>query len=125
MLSEERLLIKNQYSHKNAKISQTLFTALALTSVVLFAIWWFNPAHFPNNFSLYPSVWDALLFLAVSYVIWHPIIMEVLSWAISSHIKDIREQKPVDGLKVAFITTIVPASESLELLHKCLPAMVK
>ncbi len=49
--------------------------------------------------------------------------MEILAWSISSHIKDIRHEKPLHRVKVAFITTIVPSKESLSLLTKCLPAM--
>ncbi len=124
-------MVKNEYRHekmypsnRNIRYTQYFFSSLALACVGFFAVWWFNPAHLPNNFATIPTFWDVLFFMLVSYVIWHPIIMEVLTWVISSHIKDIREQKPVQGLKVAFITTIVPGMESLELLHKCLPAMV-
>ena len=105
------------------KYIQAIYSAIALTSVALFALWWFDPLHVPDNFTGPAKIIDIILFILVSYVIWHPIIMDVLTWAVSSHIKDIRNQKPVPGLKVAFITTIVPANESLDLLHKCLPAM--
>jgi cellulose synthase/poly-beta-1,6-N-acetylglucosamine synthase-like glycosyltransferase len=104
---------------------QTIYTILSLFAVGLFAIWWFNPQHIPQNFTGPFRILDIILFLSVSYVIWHPIIMDILTWTISSHVKDTRQQKPQQGLKVAFITTIVPASESVDLLHKCLPAMVK
>ncbi len=111
------MIIKN-------KVRQVVYSAISLFSVAFFAAWWFTPQHIPKNFIGMGSILDILLFIGVSYVIWHPILMEVLMWAISSHIKDIRQQNPAPGLKVAFITTIVPANESLELLHKCLPAMV-
>ena len=51
--------------------------------------------------------------------------MAVLSWSVVSNIKQVTAPKPKKGLKVAFVTTFVPASESVDLLHKCLPAMVK
>lgn len=104
-------------------LNDRLIPALATTLVMLFAFWWFQPSHIPHNFSGIGRLFDYFLFLSVSYVIWHPIIMEVLTWAISSHIKPLQIQKPLPGLKVAFVTTIVPANESLNLLHKCLPAM--
>lgn len=107
------------------KYIQTVYTAFAIIFVAAFALWWFHPSHIPSNFIGGFRIFDLLLFLLVSYVIWHPIIMDVLTWAIASHIKDLRRQKAPRGKKVAFITTIVPASESLDLLHKCLPAMVK
>lgn len=101
------------------------FSAAALLAVTVFAFWWFNPSHLPDNFSGWTGLLDIVLFLSVSFVIWHQIIMEVLTWCIASNIKDIPRQKPVPGLKVAFITTIVPKNEPVELLHQTLPAMVK
>lgn len=115
---------KLPYNHTAFQISHTLYIIFALISVGLFAFWWFQPMHIPENFTGDSRFFDVLLFLFVSYIIWHPIMMDVLTWAISSHIKAIRKQKPINGMSVAFITTIVPSSESLDLLHKCLPAMV-
>lgn len=113
----------NHYTR--SKISQIFFSVFAVMIVALFAIWWFEPSHIPSNFGSAPKIVDIIIFFLVSYVIWHPIVMEVLTWCIASRIKPYRQQKPVPGLRVAFITTIVPASESLSLLDKCLPAMVK
>lgn len=107
------------------KSSQVIFSILAIASIALFAIWWFNFDHLPQNFTGYLHFIDILLFFLVSYVIWQPITMQVLAWAISSHIKGNKKLKPLPGLKVAFITTLVPSSEPLSLLHQCLPAMVK
>lgn len=111
-------------NRQSGKLSHTMFSALALVVVGAFAFWWFNVVHIADNFSGTAKIIDWLLFITVSYVIWHPIVMEVIGWGISSNIKDIREQKPLSGLRVAFITTIVPKNEPIELLHKCLPAMV-
>ncbi|HVT01655.1 MAG TPA: glycosyltransferase family 2 protein [Patescibacteria group bacterium] len=107
------------------KYSTFFYTLLSLIFVFGFAVWWFQPAHIPFNFFGEFRIIDILLFLTVSYIIWQPITMEILTWAISSNIKDIRHQKPMKGSRVAFITTIVPSSEPLDLLHKCLPAMTK
>ena len=107
------------------KFTQRIYTSLSILVVILFATWWFQPSHIPSNFLGTEKIFDFILFILVSFVIWHPIIMDILTWIIASHIKDIRRQKPVNGSKVAFITTIVPGSESIDLLHKCLPAMVK
>src|SRR5438552_3847365 len=122
LFSRARSRYKNTYLRN--KTSQTLITAGALLSVFSFALWWFQPSHVAHNFGQHVTTTDILLFGLVSYVIWHAIIMEVLSWSIASHIKDIRSHKPLPGQKVAFITTIVPSNESVDLLHKCLPAMV-
>jgi cellulose synthase/poly-beta-1,6-N-acetylglucosamine synthase-like glycosyltransferase len=51
--------------------------------------------------------------------------MKLGLWAIVSHIKGTSSATPLPGLKVALITTFVPGSESVELLHKTLPAMRK
>ncbi|MCX6727900.1 MAG: glycosyltransferase [Candidatus Saccharibacteria bacterium] len=110
------------------KRSKNLFSILVFLSLMLigvFAIWWFNPSHIPANFSGYFHLFDLLLFICISYVIWHPIVMQVFSWAITSNIKERAYIKPQKGYKVAFITNFVPASESIELLHKTLPAMVR
>ncbi len=111
--------------NKYGKRLHTAFSAVALILVSIFAVWWFNPSHIPNNFDDWFNVFDILLFLFVSYVIWHPIIMAIFSWSVLSNIKEHSASKPEKGLKVAFITTFVPASESVELLHKCLPALVR
>ena len=96
----------------------------SLVLVAFFAVWWFQLEHIPNNFTGYFRLLDIGLFLLVSYVIWHPIIMAMFSWSVLSNIKPHKKLKPDAGHKVAFITTYVPASESPELLHRILPAMV-
>lgn len=106
------------------KNTQIFYTSLSLLILTSFAIWWFQPNHIPYNFLGFGRIFDILLFLSVTFIIWHPLLMDILAWMISSHIKDVKQQKPAAGAKVAFITTIVPSSEPLALLHKCLPAMV-
>jgi cellulose synthase (UDP-forming) len=110
---------------RQEKIMHNLFGGIALLLVFAFAVWWFNPSHVPNNFSGFFRLFDFILFGIVSYVVWHPIVMSVLSWSVVSNIRELSAPKAVRGKRVAFITTFVPASESIELLHKCLPAMVK
>lgn len=106
------------------RVIHACLAGIGLASIAIFAMWWFNPHHLPNNFHGIMRIADVLLFMIVSYAIWHPIMMRVLSWAIASHIKQPSNKKPSKKYKVAFITTFVPSSESTELLHKCLPAMV-
>lgn len=97
---------------------------VSLVLVYFFATYWFYPTHVPNNFSGIPHIFDFLLFALVSYVVWQPIMMAMLLWAISSHIKQHWTPKAPKGLKVAFITTFVPSSESIDLLRKNLPAIL-
>jgi cellulose synthase (UDP-forming) len=102
----------------------TAIAGLALVGLFVFAAWWFNPLHIPNNFAGIGRVADLGLFIIVSYVIWHPLLMTVFSWAVTSNIKKVTKQRPQEGLRVAFITNFVPGSESIDLLKTTLPAMV-
>jgi cellulose synthase/poly-beta-1,6-N-acetylglucosamine synthase-like glycosyltransferase len=76
-----------------------------------------------HNFHGVYHVFDFVLFLIVSYVVWHQIFMELLTWSIARRIHAYEAQEPQPGLKVAFITTYVPGAETPELLHNILPAM--
>ena len=101
-----------------SKTLHTILSALALIILAAFAVYWFDPAHVPNNFTGAARVFDVLLFLLVSYIVWHPLVMSVFSWSVVSHIKPEKHQKmfhtkPRRGYKVAFVTTFVPASESI------------
>lgn len=106
------------------KFFHTSFSFTAFLVVVWFGFWWFGSGHLPNNFQGWSHFFDIALFIMVSYIIWHPIVMEVLSWLVASHVKKPKRQLPQNGLRVAFITNFVPSSESIDLLIKTLPAMV-
>src|SRR6185369_1281527 len=108
-----------------SKFFHNLELTFAITAVAFFAAWWFNPANIAHNFTGFSRMFDFVLFFLVSYIIMHPILMDILIWSLSSHIVEHTNKTPQEGLKVAFITTIVPASEAIHLLHKCLPAMIK
>ncbi len=110
--------------NKSQKTLHSVFTGISLSLIFLFAIWWLRPEHIANNFDNGFRIFDVLLFLGVTYIIWHPIIMQILTWSIAAHIKNRPQIKPKPGYKVAFVTTFVPGSESISLLHKTLPAMV-
>lgn len=97
--------------------------AVAVTFLMLFAGVWFNLANVPNNFHGGWHVMDFVLFLVVSYVVWHQIMMDTMLWLIARTMKHAKYQQPAEGLRVAFITTFVPGSEPLELLENILPAM--
>ena len=103
----------------------TVQTGITLFILAAFGVWWLMPSHIPNNFVGGLHVLDVLFYLTITYIIWHPLLMETLTWSIASHIKKTPKRTPQKGLRVAFITTFVPGSESITLLHKTLPAMLK
>lgn len=111
-------------NYRRYKRTEVLLTVLASILILCFGVWWFNPANIADNFTGKAQILDLVIFGLLSYVIWHPIVMEMLIWAISSHIKGTRRQKPISGLKVAFITTFVPKNEPIAMLETTLPTMV-
>jgi cellulose synthase/poly-beta-1,6-N-acetylglucosamine synthase-like glycosyltransferase len=109
------------------KILYACMMTVALTATCIFGYLWFLEGGVADNFSGNYDFVDVLIFILVSYVIWHPIFMKMVTYTISSHIEQTPEESPMPepGMKVAFVTTFVPASESIDLLHCTLPAMVK
>lgn len=110
---------------KAARFFYITFVLIALLCIFAFGLLWFQFNNIPHNFGGWLHIIDVILFLLLTYVLWHPIVMRVFSWAVAYNIKDTRQQTPQDDLKVAFITTFVPGTESKSLLHKTLPAIVK
>lgn len=112
--------------NKSERLLHAFVSVAALLLVGIFGIFWFYPTHIPNNFDGWAHVFDFLLFAIGTFVVWHPVVMEVLSWAITARIKKPAvHPTPESGKRVAFITTFVPGSEGISLLRTTLPAMVK
>jgi cellulose synthase (UDP-forming) len=109
---------------KRDRLVLRVLTAVGLILTALFGAWWFEPGHIASNFSGPNHVFDVILFITLSYVIWHQIGMEVLNWSIVRKMHVSKSPTPQDGLKVAFITTYVPGAETPELLDNILPALV-
>ena len=104
--------------------SFALLLAFAGGSLVAFLGWWFQPDHVAENFAGGWHAVDLVLFVALTLVFGHRIFMDVFTWVVSWGMRP--EQvppAPERGLRVAFITTFVPASEPLDLLRQTLPAM--
>ena len=90
-----------------------------------FAIFWFNPARLPRDFGPGADVGDLALFAALTLVIWHRQVMDIIGWVICRRMDPHREPpRPAPGLRVAFITTFVPGSESLDMLRRTLASMM-
>ncbi len=90
-----------------------------------FAVWWFGSQHIPHNFIGVNHIFDFLLFVLLSYVLWSQIIQEVFNWYIASFMKKALYRSPEKGLSVAFLTAFVPHKESYEVLERNLKAMAK
>jgi cellulose synthase/poly-beta-1,6-N-acetylglucosamine synthase-like glycosyltransferase len=103
-----------------------VFYPLAVVGIALtlvFAFVWFLPQNVPHNFGGYWHAFDFLLFLLLTYVVWHQICNEILLWMITEKMRQPWHMIPKPGYKVAFITTFVPGSEPLELLERIIPAL--
>ncbi len=109
--------------HNRIKLRLLILAGLALT--IVFGQWWFRPEHVASNFHGAFHIFDYALFAVLSYIIWHQISMEVLTWSIVRKMHKTVHPKPASNLKVAFITTYVPGAETPELLHNILPALVQ
>ena len=90
-----------------------------------FGFWWFEPSHISHNFSGDWHLFDFILFFALSYVVWHSIVMELFSWYMVASMRRPDAPPPVQkGLRVAYVTAFVPGAEPYEVLEKTLSAMV-
>lgn len=90
----------------------------------IFAYWWINPVHIPNNFNGNKHILDIAIFAVLTFVVWYHIIQELFFWFVGFFMKKPVEVTPQPGMKVAFLTAFVPGSEPIELLEKSLKAMV-
>ena len=110
---------------RTQRAQYALLLLLAVGALVAFLGWWFEPSHVPSNFSGRRHLADLVLFGLLTLVFGHRIFMDVFSWIVVWGMRqDAPPGEPEPGLRVAFITTFVPSSEPIELLHETLPAML-
>jgi hypothetical protein len=99
---------------------------VGLLLVARFAVFWFNPARLPRAFGRSLDPGDFILFAGLTLVIWHRQAMEILAWLICRRVGRHQEPPvPQRDLRVAFITTFVPGSESLDLLARTLANLLR
>ena len=99
--------------------------AIGLVMTVAFGRYWFEVARLPHDFSRGIDVADIALFAALTFVVWHRLVLDVSAWIICLRVGSHRAAPlPQPGLHVALVTTFVPASESLEMLRRTLTSMV-
>jgi len=107
------------------RLAYWLLITIGLVLAVRFAAFWFSPGRLPRDFGSGINAADVALFAGLTFVVWHRQAMEILGWLICSRIEAHREPPgPEPGLRVAFLTTFVPASESMEMLRITLLAML-
>jgi cellulose synthase (UDP-forming) len=98
---------------------------IGLALAARFAVFWFSPARLPRDFGRGLDAWDVILFAGLTFVVWHRQTMDILSWLICRRVEPYRQApRPEPGMRVAFITTFVPASESLGMLRQNLASIL-
>jgi cellulose synthase/poly-beta-1,6-N-acetylglucosamine synthase-like glycosyltransferase len=98
-----------------------LLLLAGLFLVVRFGFFWFSLSRLPRDFGRRLDVGDFVLFAALTGVVWHRQLVDMCSWLICTRVEAYRPAPPpAAGLRVAFITTFVPGSESIEMLRRTL-----
>ncbi|MBI2601394.1 glycosyltransferase [Candidatus Daviesbacteria bacterium] len=110
---------------KEDKITYLFMVVSGMIITSIFGIWWFLPSHIPNNFSGFSHIFDIIIFTLLSYIVWHQLIMEMVTWYLSFTMKIPKPLVPQAGLRVAFLTAFVPGKESYEMLAQTLKAMTE
>lgn len=120
---QETRLTKYPVMVKVEKYTYLFLLSIGVALMTIFASWWFQPSHIPVNFSGFGHVFDFVLFLTLSYIVWYQVINEAFSWYIAGFMKKPKPMEPEAGLKVAFLTAFVPDKEPLSMLKRTLTAM--
>jgi cellulose synthase (UDP-forming) len=119
-------LIKNEGMTNEERISYYILLTGGLILTIAFGVWWFEPTHIAHNFHGVPHIFDYLFFIILTYIVWHPILMELFGWYVAASVKYPQEtEAPEPGLRVAYVTAFVPGSEPYSLLEKTVAAMVQ
>ncbi len=124
MFDNIRQVTKIPVMKETDEVTFISFITIGAYFTILFGIWWFWPSSIPHNFTGMYHILDYLLFLAISYVVWHQIILELFSWFIASNMRRPMFLPPEKGLNVAFLTAFVPQNEPIEILENTLQAMI-
>lgn len=107
------------------RLTYGAFLVVGLFLAARFALFWFSPQRLPHDFGPSFGLGDVALFGGLTFVIWHRQLMDIVGWLVCRRMDPQREPpRPASGLRVAFITTFVPASESLDMLGRTLRAML-
>jgi len=107
------------------RLTYGLLLVIGLLLAARFAAFWFSPERLPRDFGRRLDFGDVALFAGLTFVIWHRQVMDIIGWFICGRMDPYREPpRPATRLRVAFITTFVPGSESLCMLRRTLASML-
>jgi cellulose synthase (UDP-forming) len=110
---------------RGQRIVYALMFSLGLVVLARFGYFWFDAARLPRDFGRHIDAGDIALFAALTFVVWHRVLIDLSAWLICRRVDPLRsDPPPARGFRVAFITTFVPGSESLDMLRETLVTML-
>ena len=108
------------------RLAYGLLMAVGMFLAARFAWFWCNPARLPRDFGAGLDLSDIAMFAALTFVVWHRQFLDMCAWLACTRMEVYRPAPPpAPGLRVAFITTFVPGSESIDMLMRTLVSMVR
>ena len=108
------------------RLTYALVLIVGLALAARFAYFWFSPDRLPRDFGRHLDAGDIIMFAALTFVVWHRQLIDMCAWLICTRVEAFQPAPPPPpGLKVAFITTFVPSSESIDMLAKTLASIVR
>jgi cellulose synthase (UDP-forming) len=107
------------------RIGYAFMATIGLALAVGFGYFWFEPSRLPHDFGSRTDVGDLVLFIVLSFVVWHRLVLDITAWLLCGLVGSYRQPPaPPAGLRVAFITTFVPSSEPLDMLRHTVRSML-
>ena len=108
------------------RLAYALLLAVGVFLAARFAFFWFSSARLPRDFGTRLNIADVLMFAGLSFVVWHRQLLDMFAWLACARLEAYRPAPPPGpGMRVAFITTFVPGSESIEMLRRTLINIVR
>jgi cellulose synthase/poly-beta-1,6-N-acetylglucosamine synthase-like glycosyltransferase len=101
----------------------SLLVAFSATAGVVFIVWLIQPDHVPTRGPVWVRVLGGLAFMMVLAVESVRVLQGLATWVFGLNAKDPIPMVPQRDLRVAFLTTIVPSKEPLEIAEATLKAM--